>query len=117
MHLAICDFDETAEIKTHTQTDANNLIKQQSITLRFVRMALFKDRETSLLEQGELGHYLKSELSRVSRIRLHLFTNRLASNRIELDLSEILGVTTETLIWDLDRMYSFQVTVGSKSLL
>ena len=106
VHLVITDFDPSVENQTLTSTQATALFKQIE---HFVDVCIDNsiwERETSMLEQVELSKYLSNQLSEVSRFRLHLFTNRVVSNRLQLESMKIANIETDTIVWDLERMCS-----------
>lgn len=105
--LVIGLWSEEPQIQTLTSSDVKGLFGN---LLTFMEGSISKSLDERIVESSsayELSSFLKGSFHKVARLRLHLFSNSLLSQRFKESIEgKILGVPIERHVWDLIRIKS-----------
>ena len=105
--LVIGLWTDDPRIQTLSTSEVNGLF---SNLMTFVKGSVQKSLNEQIIESSrayELSSFLRNSFHRVSRLRLHLFSNSSLSQRFKESIDgDILGVPIERHVWDLVRIKS-----------
>jgi len=105
--LVVGRYLDAEEPETLTSTAVNQLSGYLETFVQEAIESTLSDRVAEVNEAYELAMLLRHGQSRVSRVRLHIFSNQPLSQRFKEQLCDpIAGVSIERHIWDLQRLQS-----------
>ena len=107
LHLVASNFAEVSDSQPLTRSDVESMHKQLLYYLEVCRDGTIWNHDRSVTDQIELSSFVESKSRTVDRYRLHIFTNRLVSDRLKsYELEDIEGVPADLQLWDVARLES-----------
>lgn len=105
--LVIGRYSDAEEPEILTSTAVNQLSGYLETFVQEAIESSLSDRVAEVNEAYELATLLSQGRGRVSRVRLHIFSNQPLSQRFKEQLCDpVAGVAVERHIWDLQRLQS-----------
>lgn len=105
--LVVGLWSDTPQIQTLTTSEVNGIFNN---LVTFVEGSVQKSLNERIIESSrayELSTFLKNSFNKITRLRLHLFSNSSLSQRFKESVEgQILGVPIERHVWDLIRIKS-----------
>lgn len=116
--IVICDFTNELVMQTITNTDIDNLFgKMRAYVEHSVSGYIINNYEAS--SPGvELSYKIKDELSKITKFRFLILTDKIISKRIKsLKKDDIFDKPVELNVWDLSRLYDIeQSSMGKEEI-
>lgn len=109
LHLFVCDFRNSNELTSLTNTEILNNFKRVE---KFFQNALKYDFRTKLEETSPgfaLADFIYTHREQTETVKIHLISNGALSSRVKsLTAKELEGYAVQYDIWDLSRFYQIE---------
>lgn len=105
--LFISDLELDEEIGSITKTQIEKLEGKMSAFIEYSLSRYIQDNAEESSEGYELAKMIKKSSDEISKIKLYIVTNKKMSSRIKkIENKDIEGITLETKIWDISRLFN-----------
>lgn len=107
--LFICDFVESDEIETLTNTDAVNLFKKEQNFIVNSMNGFILERGEPSTQGYDLAYDISNRFKNVDKYRMYIISNRIMSTRVHKFKNSILcEKECEYMVWDIGRLYELE---------
>jgi hypothetical protein len=116
--LIILDYNQSEDISTLNQTEMNSIFKRLENFLNKSRDIRFRNSLDEVDPAFGLSDLISTRWAHISKIRLFLVSNRQLSAKIDGRVAgEIDGKPVSYSVWDLERLYRFEISGSGREEL